>query len=152
MSPAEAKAALLLIDRPRARPRVARGPLYIGFLLLSEVGGVEYRVALEFDTARDTLQQVRFVPKEPAAARAAFDSLKALLAEKYGAPTESRSNSEDSQQLNWAFPSTVIRLRWARQLSAGGAERTALAYSSRRLFERPPPGESPRRLDDLDKL
>jgi hypothetical protein len=150
MSPAEVKAALLLIDRPRARPRPAKGPLYPAFVLLTEIGGIEYRVALDFDIARDTFQRVRFVPKVAGAARSAFDSLAALLVKKYGAPAE--SGSENAQQRSWTFPSTVIRLRWARRPGDEGPGVMLLAYQSRQLVERPAPREGDRGLDDLDKL
>jgi hypothetical protein len=150
MSPAEVKAALLLIDRPRVRPRPAKGPLYPAFVLLTEIGGIEYRVALDFDIARDTFQRVRFVPKVAGAARPAFDSLAALLVKKYGAPAE--SGSENAQQRSWTFPSTVIRLRWARRPGDEGPGVMLLAYQSRQLVERPAPRDGDRGLDDLDKL
>jgi hypothetical protein len=152
MSPAEVKAALLLIDCPRAKPRSATGLLYTAFVLPTEIGGIEYRVGLDFDTARGTLEQVRFAPKATGAARAAFESLRTLLAEKYGTPAEVRRHAADAQ-LHWAFPSTVIRLRWARRPSdEDGPGLMLLAYQSRRLFERPLSGEGSRRIEDLDKL
>jgi len=68
------------------------GPLYPAFVLRLDVDGYEYKVALSSNRHSHTLQQVYFSPQhhtqDHTVNRRAFSSLKVLLTQKYGMPSE----------------------------------------------------------------
>ena len=139
MTVADAKAAFGDQASDPAETPLPAGVLFVQFIVKDvKFGDINTKAAIETKVGSNLVSAVEIFaadwmehPTDRATDGAKFTTLKALLIEKYGAPKNQGSTTDDielGRTVDWIFPSTSISLRWSEASAAKYTGNVTISY------------------------